>query len=466
MLKAMKLLNQSWHPLKISSRQHPYPAQFMYFLRNQPPTLYSRLSNGLTVATEERECCNVCIGLYVDGGSRYESNFENGISHFFEHIAFKGTNARPQTVLQEQMSRTGARFKCFTTREMAVYFAECLCPEVPLVMDLLADCILNNSYLPAVIEQQKNIVYKEMMEHDNDVNEILYDYLHATAFQGTPLAQTVMGNSSNLYNFTDSTICLYHAKFFDPARMVLAAVGGITHDQIVTLASTYFTRVDPMKCIDADVYRYTGSDVRYRDDSLPLANCVIAVEAPCFCDEDAVPMQIAAEVVSGWDKSQPGGLDHGVKMARVASTSDFCDAYKAFYVKYKDTGLWGVQFMGTTLQLDDMVLTVQDEWMHMCNTISDAEVMRAKRQLKTKLLSKMESSVGTCHEIGRWSLYHGCRPPLHELITTIDHVYAKNIRETCTKFIYDKCPVVAAVGPTEALPDYNRIRAGMYWLRI
>ncbi|KAJ0183953.1 hypothetical protein K1T71_000376 [Dendrolimus kikuchii] len=464
MLRVVKLLS-TWQPVITTIRNFPYPTPFIHFLKNLPPTQYTKLANGLTVATEERECFNACIGLYIDGGARYESDFENGLTHFFEHIAFKGTKSRKKTVLEEQMSMTGARFKCITTREIVCYYAECLCQDTPLVLDILTDCVFNNNYSAADIEQQKKTVYQEMIEHDKNTNEVLFDYLHSTAFQGTPLAQTVMGPSCNLYNFKESTIARYLKRVFEPSRTVLAAVGGITHDQIVTLAKTYLSKVESTKCIECNVYRYTGSELRYRDDNLPLANVAVAVEAPSLCQQDKVVMDVAASIVGGWDRSQGGGLNNANPIAQAAS-SGLCDAYKAFHINYNDTGLWGCQFMSPSLQLEDMLLIIQDQWMHMCNTITDVEVERAKRDLKTKLLSLTESSVGVCHEIGQWTLYSGSRPELHESICAIDRVYANQIKEVCTEYLYDKCPAVAAVGPTEGLSDYTRIRAGMYWLRI
>lgn len=466
MLKVPNLLTKIWHPLKLTVRNYPYPIQYYQYLKNLPQTRFTILENGLVVATEERECYNACVGLYINAGARYESLFENGIAHFFEHIAFKGTRARTKALLEDQMSSVGAQFKCFTTREMIAYYAECLCEDLPLVVDILSDCVFNNCYSLPDIEQQKCAVYLEMLEHDRDPNELLSDYLHLTAFQGTPLSQSVMGQSSNLYNFSDCTVSRYVERLFDPTRTVLVAVGGMKHEQIVCLACSYLSKLEPTKCVDTGEYRFTGSEIRYRDDSMPVANVAVAVEGPSFCDPDNVVMDVAATVVGGWDRSQPGGIDHPIRLARYASSGQFCDSYKAFNINYKDTGLWGVQFMARSLQLEDMLYVIQDEWMKLCTIITDQELERAKRELKTKLLSKMESCKGACHEIGRWMLYNGYRPPLYERLDKIDHVHAKDIKEICEKYIYDRCPAVAAVGCTEGLPEYTRIRAGMYWLRL
>lgn len=305
-----------------------------------------------------------------------------------------------------------------------------------------------------------------MLEHDSDPQELLSDYLHQTAFQGTPLAYSVMGQSSNLYNFSECTVSRYVDRLFDPSRVVMVAVGGVKHEQVLCLANSYVGCLEPTKCLDIDEYRFTGSEIRYRDDSMPAANVAIAVEGPCLCDSDNVAMEVAASVVGGWDRSQPGGKDHPIRVARAASSGNFCDSYKAFNIVYKDTGLWGVQFMTQSLKLEDMLYTIQDEWMRLCTIITDKELERAKRQLKAKLLSKTESCRGTCHDIGRWMLYNGYRPALWEQMDNIDHVNARDLRQICEKYIYDRCPAVAAVGCTEGLPEYTRIRAGMYWLRL
>lgn len=467
MLKAIKiLLKPRWLPLKSSVRHNPYPVTFHHMLRNMPGLQSTRLCNGLTIATEEREVCTACIGIFVDAGPRYESDFESGITHFFEHIAFKGTYARRRDTLEDQMSCTGARFRSRTRRDMAMYFAECLNQDVMLVTDILSDCVFNNAFNPSEIEAQKNIVYYEMRKHDEDLNLILDDYLHSTAFQGTTLARSVMGPSCNLYNFNSQTIPTFMNRFYDADRTVLVGVGGVKHEQMVALGNTYMGKLEPTKCIDSAIYRFTGSQVTWRNDDLPLANVAIAVEGPSLCDEDNVVMDVAKEMVGGWDRSQPAGIDHAWNIANCASTAPLADAYRGFNINYKDTGLWGVQFMGTAIHIDDMMHQVLSEWMHLCNSVTDVEVERAKRVLKTKLLSKAESMTRSCYDIGRWLLYQGYRPSLDEQLCAIDHVFASDVRHVMHQYVYDKCPAVAAVGPIEGLTDYVRTRASMYQLRL
>lgn len=465
MLRAARMLLPAWRSQRAALRRKHYPPRFMYSLRNIPAPLITRLINGVTIVTEYREDCHACVGLYMDGGSRYESLFENGIAHFFEHIAFKGTLNRTRADLEYLMSSTGARFRNFTTRELVGYYAQCLCEDVTLVVDILADCIYCNALSCPEIEYQKRVVYLEMQEEEQNHETTLFDYLHGAAFHGTSLAQTVIGPSTNLYNFNSCTLAQYIARCFDPTRMVLAVVGPVDHEHIVQLAERYLLKLEPCKCLDLE-YRFTGADFRYRDDSMTQAYAAVAFEGPPFYDDDHYALDVAMMYMGGWDRTMMRGEDSAHKLARAFSCTHICDAYKTFNIKYKDTSLFGIQFMGTKEELDSVMYVVQDEWMKLCNVVTLLEVDRAKNELKTRMLRSTESATDVCHDLARWVLYCGCRPSLHERISRIDRVSHEEVQQTCSKYMYDRCPAVAAVGPIEGMPDYTRIRAGQYWLRL
>ena len=113
-----------------------------------------------------------------------------------------------------------------------------------------------------------------------------------------------------------------------------------------------------------------------------------------------------------------------------------------------------------------MLFNVQNEWMRLCTSVTESEVARAKNLLKTSMLLQLDGTTPVCEDIGRQMLCYGRRLPLHELEARIDAVTTVDVREACNKYVYNQCPAVAAVGPVENLPDYKRIRASMYWLRV
>jgi predicted Zn-dependent peptidase len=118
------------------------------------------------------------------------------------------------------------------------------------------------------------------------------------------------------------------------------------------------------------------------------------------------------------------------------------------------------------MTIDDLIYCLQREWMRICNNVSDAEVTRARNLLKSQLLVQLDGSTPVCEDIGRQMLTYGRRIPLSELDMRLDQIDAKVIRDVATRYIYDQCPAVVGVGPVEQLPDYNRIRSGMYQLRV
>ncbi|CAH2103248.1 unnamed protein product [Euphydryas editha] len=305
-----------------------------------------------------------------------------------------------------------------------------------------------------------------MLAHDRFSVNILYDYLHSSAFQGTQLGQTVMGPSANLHNLKSPMISDYITKLFIPERTVFVAVGGIKHDLMVNLGQQYFTKTECPKCVSLGPLRYTGSQIVYRDDSMDVAHIAIAVEGPSFCDKDKIVMELAASVLGGWDKSQPSGTNHGVNLAHVASAGRFCESYKTFSYYYEDVGLWGVEYISSRDEVDNMLLSIQNEWMRLCYLITDDELIRAKNEMKTKIVMNLQSAVSTSHEIGFDILRNGHHSELHEIISTIDKITSNDLKNVCGAYIYDRCPVVVGIGSTENLLTYPRIRSYMYWLRV
>ncbi|KAI5640932.1 insulinase (Peptidase family m16) domain-containing protein [Phthorimaea operculella] len=464
MLRTFNLLRQAWKPLASSVRFY-YPKHFYDMLKLLPEPQYSVLDNGLTVVSEERINTNhVCVGLFIDGGSRYESKYENGIAHFFEHMAFTGTFNRTLPVLQQQMADTGARFKCFTTRELVGYYTECLAQDLCAVVDILADCLYCNELNEKQIEIQKKVVLQEMIEKDADTNDVLWDYLHGAAFMGTPFAQSVMGPSSNLSLFNERNVRTYITQFFDPTRTVLAAVGAVNHERLVEFANCYLLKLEPCKCTD-EFYRFTSGDIRFRDDAYPYCHTAIAFEAPCLCDSNSWTMEVAAEYIGGYDRTQAGKHSPHL-VARASALDDQAYAYKSFYIKYKDTGLWGVQMLANHLEQDSLFYNVQTDLMNLCSMVTDNEVTRAKRAAQTRLLTKLEGVTPACIDLGRWTLYNGRQPSLVEKLCEIEKVTAEDVRRMCDTFLWDRCPAVAAVGRVESVPVPTRIRPGQYWLRL
>jgi len=450
-------------------RGAPAMSTFKQALLNVPSTEVTVLENGMRVASEDSGAPTATVGLWIDTGSRYENASNNGVAHFLEHMAFKGTSKRSQTDLELEVENIGAHLNAYTSREQTVFYAKCLSDDLDQAVEILSDILTNSTFGEQEIERERGVILREMQEVEMNLQEVVFDHLHAVAYQGTPLGRTILGPAKNIKSINRNDLTHYIKTHYKGPRMVLAGAGGVDHAKLCKLAESHFASIgtDYDNEIPIDVNcRYTGSDVRVRDDNMPLAHVAIAVEGCGWTNPDNIPLMVANTLIGNWDRSMGGGANNSSPLAKYCHEMGFAHSFQSFNTCYKDTGLWGIYFVTDSLNQENMVYNIAHEWMRLCNNISDFEVDRAKNLLKTNMLLQLDGTTPICEDIGRQMLCYGRRMPQHELEARIDAVDAQLVKDTCFKYIYDRCPAVAAVGPIENLPDYNVLRSQLYWLRI
>uniref|UniRef100_A0A8C2T1T4 Mitochondrial-processing peptidase subunit beta n=2 Tax=Coturnix japonica TaxID=93934 RepID=A0A8C2T1T4_COTJA len=436
---------------------------------NVPETRVSPLQNGLQVASEDSGLSTCTVGLWIDAGSRYENEKNNGTAHFLEHMAFKGTKKRSQLDLELEIENMGAHLNAYTSREQTVYYAKAFSKDLPRAVEILADIIQNSTLGEAEIERERGVILREMQEVETNLQEVVFDYLHATAYQKTALGRTILGPTENIKSINRNDLVEYITTHYKGPRIVLAAAGGVCHDELLELAKCHFGNLPSAPeggLPPLPPCSFTGSEIRIRDDKMPLAHIAIAVEAAGWSDPDTIPLMVANTLIGNWDRSFGGGVQNlSSKLAQIACHGNLCHSFQSFNTCYTDTGLWGLYMVCEPSTVQDMVHFVQREWIRLCTSITENEVARAKNLLKTNMLLQLDGSTPICEDIGRQMLCYKRRIPIPELEARIEAINAQTIREVCTKYIYDKRPAVAALGPIEQLPEYDKICSGMYWLR-
>lgn len=439
---------------------------------HMPETKISTLkSNGFRVASENWSTPTCTVGVWVDVGSRCESDANNGVAHFLEHMAFKGTEKRSQHSLELEVENKGAHLNAYTSREMTVYYAKCLKQDLPWAVELLSDILSNSKFETGQIERERGVILREMEEIESNYQEVIFDYLHATAYQGTPLGRTILGPVENVKSLNAKDLKNFIKCHYKGPRMVLCAAGGIDHSQLTELADQHFGQVSATYgegegVPDLKHCRFTGSEIRDRDDALPLAHAAVAFEGPGWTNPDTLALMVASSIHGAWDRSYGGGTNVASKLAARFFNEESVHSFQHFFTCYHDTSLWGVYLTAEKMGLSDGVGAFMKEFVRMCSQVTEHEIDRAKNQLKTHLLLQLDGTTPICEEIGRQMLVYGRRIPMSEMLARIDSLNAERVREACSKYFYDRCPAVSSLGPIELMPDYNRIRDQTWWLRL
>jgi len=409
--------------------------------------------------------------VYIDAGSRYETDASNGTAHFLEHMAFKGTKSRDQHKLELEVEDMGAALNAYTSREQTCYFAKVLKQNVPQAVNILSDILQNSNLSEASIERERSTILREMEEIEGVPDEVVFDHLHATAFQGTPLARTILGPAENIRSITRAQLTDYIAKNYTAPRMVVAAAGAVDHDEVVKLAEQAFSGLssDPATAMDlvtAEPSYFTGSDVRIRDPDLPTINFAVAFKGAAWSDPDSVPLMVMQQMLGSWNK-QSGVADTGSStLSQICYQNKLCNSYMAFNTNYHDTGLFGVYATADKdAPIDDLSWAIMQEVTKLVYEVAEEDVTRAKNALKSMLLFSIDSTTGAAEELGRQQLAYGRRISKAEMFARIDAVDAETVKSVAEKFIYDQDVAIAALGDTQALPDYTWFRRRTYWLR-
>ncbi|MEE6502221.1 hypothetical protein FKM82_004447 [Ascaphus truei] len=467
---AGRALLRARSPALLSLKRNRSAASYAQALQNIPETQLTTLQNGMRVASEESGQATCTVGVWIGAGSRYENEKNNGSAYFLEHLAFKGTKKRPQAVLEQEVESLGAHLNAYTTREQTAIYIKALSKDLPKAVEILADVVQNSSLEDSQIEKEREVILREMQEIDSNLEEVSFDYLHATAYQGTALARTIVGPSENAKKLNRADLVEYVNSHYKAPRMVLAAAGGISHKELCDLAQRHFSGVSFDYEDDAVPMlapcRFTGSEIRVRDDDMPLAHIAIAVEGPSWNSSDNVALLVANSIIGNFDVTYGGGKNLSSPLARTAAEHKLCQSFQTFNIRYSDTGLLGIHFVTDAHNIEDMLHVAQGEWMRLCTSVTDGEVTQAKNVLKSAMVAQLEGTTLVCEDIGRQILNYDHRISLEEWNSRIDAVDAKTVQKICSKYLYDKCPALAGVCPIEQIPDYNRIRSAMYWLRF
>jgi len=421
----------------------------------------------MRVATEENYGETATIGVWIDAGSVYEDEKNNGVAHFLEHMAFKGTQKRTKEALEEEIENMGGSLNAYTSREQTVYYAKVFKNDAGRAIEILADILTNSKYEQKSLESERSTILREMEEVNKDISEVVFDHLHASAYQGTSLGRTILGPTENVKSITRDNLIQYVEANYHSPRMVLAAVGGIKHDDIVAHTEKYFAGLNNKSVLPVPKKApFTGSQMLVRDDTMELAHVAIAVEGVSWSHPDYFTFLIIQTIVGNWDRSIGGGKNLSSRLCEIVATEKLVHSITSFNTCYSNTGLFGAYLVTDEEHLEDAIWEVFRDWVRIGRSVSKVEVERAKTKLKASILMQNDGTTHAAEDIGRQILTLGRRLSPVEIFLRIDAITANDVMRVAREHCEDVEPVVAAIGPLEKMPDYNFMRGWTYWSKM
>ena len=258
------------------------------------------LSNGLRIVTEHMPGLkSASLGIWVNAGGRNETVQQNGIAHFLEHMAFKGTKTRSALQIAEAIEDVGGYINAYTSREMTAYYARVLQDDVPLALNVISDILLNPVFDPAEIEVERGVILQEIGQALDTPDDIIFDWLQEVAYPDQPIGRTILGPAERVSAFNRDDLAEFVRTNYQPGQMILSAAGAVDHDTIVKRAEELFGHLDagPAQALIVPA-QFQGGE-RHEFKSLEQVHFALALEGPAYNDPEIYTAQIYATALGG-----------------------------------------------------------------------------------------------------------------------------------------------------------------------
>lgn len=396
---------------------------------NQDIVKKSTLPGGLRVISEQiNSVRSLSLGVWVKTGSRDESDRQAGITHFLEHMLFKGTDKRTAYEIAQSMEAVGGYLNAFTSSEYTCYYTRCLDTELERALDVLSDMVQHSNFPEKEIEKEKKVVIEEMKMYRDSPDDYAFEQFNGLVFEGHPLGRPIIGYEHTVNSFSADDLRDYISRRYHPSNLLIAVAGNASHDKILELAERYFP--DPgVEFTDVEHLPLSPYEKKRKEvtKSIEQTHLILGRRALSTDHPDRYKLLLANTVLGGGMSSR---LHQNVR-----EKFGYCYAIQSFNQSYKDTGLFGV-YVGTDQNYVTHVKElVYDELDRLRNeNISDAELAEAKASLKGKLLLAQESMSNRMTRLAKSELYYDRYITLDELVDQIDAVTSKEIRTFAQDF--------------------------------
>jgi predicted Zn-dependent peptidase len=410
----------------------------------------STLANGLRVATDPIETVeSVSLGIWIDVGTRHEPPELNGVAHFLEHMAFKGTERRSARAIAEEIEAVGGHVNAYTSRESTAYYAKVLKEDVPLALDILSDILQNSTFDPEEMDRERTVILQELGQANDTPDDIIFDYFQERAYPNQAMGRPVLGRPEIIRELSREAVVSYLRDHYGARRMVVAAAGNLKHERLLELASILLSDFPADRSVATEPAQYSGGE-RREDRDLEQLHLVLGFPGVALGDPDFY----AASVLS---TAFGGGMSSRL-FQEIREKRGLVYAIHSFVHGYRDGGLFGIYAGTGEEEVAELAPALCEEATRLADGLTEIELNRAKTQMKAGLLMSLESTSVRCEQLAQHLLIHGTPFDPPEVVRRIEAVDETAIRRVVDRW-HSAPPTLTALGPLSRLEDFDRLRA-------
>jgi predicted Zn-dependent peptidase len=414
------------------------------------------LPHGLRVVTETiPHVRSASIGIWIDTGSRDETPSQNGISHFVEHMVFKGTRNRSVRDIARSVESVGGYLNAFTGKEHTCYYARVLDEHIDLALDVLADLVLQATFPKNEMEKEKGVVIEELKQTEDDADDIIHDYFERELYGEHPLGLTIIGSERNLRNFTRNDLIAFRRTSYAPKRIVVAAAGNVRHERIVEAVQRHLgTRSFEKNIRGANLAPRNvpkslavGGEKVY-DRPIQQAHVVLGAAGYSLRDDARFPLMLMNTILGDGMSSR--------LFQNIREKYGFAYSVYSFANLLSDSGSVGAYIGTDTAHIEKCIDLVWKEFDSLCKrAISKRDSERTKAQLKGNLMLSLENIPNRMIRLGSSELYYGEQASLDWVIKQIDAVTPDHIHDLAKNlFQRDRfCTIIFKPNGNAAVPE-------------
>ena len=399
------------------------------------------LPNGVRVITETVPYVqSVSVGVWAGSGARDEDDSNQGISHFLEHMLFKGTETRTAKQIADEFDSVGGQLNAFTEKEYTCYFGKVLKEHLPLAVDVLSDMFLNSKLDASEVELEKGVVLEEIKRHEDSPDDLVHDMFAQLVWSGHPLGRPVLGTSETVGNLKRDDLVTFIKTRYTPDTIVIAAAGNLVHEEFVDQVRSLYGGLSGAKSGPSRTAPvFSVETVMTHKDTEQVHFC-IGTKGYSHLDDAKYPLAII-------DTTLGGGMSSRL-FQEIREKRGLAYAIGSYSASYNEGGLFAVYSGTSPDNMQEVLKVVKEQFDDIGgNGISDTELNRAKNQIRGALVLGQENMSNRMMRMAKSDLYYGRVIPLEELVEKITNVSHADVKEVAHRLFVESDFPMAAIGP-------------------